>query len=114
MIQLDIVNWASITKVSIYTDEWYKKWVLEYILLTKKDRDRLRQFYCEVTRATFNELDFPYWRTNWRYPSTLPDDFEIVEICANIRLTAQYGFSHGTSTIVVLAPLDALDDQYDN
>ena len=51
--RLDIVNWESIEEVHIFTSLWCKQFILEFILLTEKDRERFEMFYCNLPNVKF-------------------------------------------------------------
>ena len=86
IINIDVVNWFSITKVSIQTDIWYKQWVLDWMLLTKKDRVRLKNFY------VINLVS-----------AGLPDYFEVVELSDSNEIFSPpaCGFELNPDTIMV-------------
>ena len=58
-VRLDAINWSNITRgnVCVFRDKRYSQLAPEYILLTEKDRIRLKKFYPK-----------------------LPENFEIIEL----------------------------------
>ena len=46
-VRLDAINWSNITRgnVCVFRDKRYSQLAPEYILLTEKDRIRLKKFY---------------------------------------------------------------------
>ena len=82
-VNIDAINWIGIKRVWIYTDAWYRLFILRYILLTEKDRERLRRFYPELRQYSF--------------------DFEIMKLmsCDRVTVEPNLGFSIDPDTIAV-------------